>query len=260
MEENQALDNSQETPIVEETTVESEEANAEEQAEKNDDDYADFDDTQEKPNQNQNNAKLRIQRKQEREKQRREEQERKEREAHLKGFREASGNINRFTNETLDTEEDIEAYKLMLEIEKDGGDPIEDYYKYTIKRQKAQREEQERISREQAEKDKSIDNDINEFTKKYPKESLKDLLSENSEFTELFGDMLGNAPLTTLYEKYQKIQSKVNVAKNDSKVRQEAIKMSSTGALGKNADPPKVSFSDMTSEEFREWKKKNIRI
>lgn len=208
---------------------------------------------------NRNNAKQRLERKKAREQKRLEEENRIRNQARIEGFKEASNNINRFTGEALETDEDVEAYKLMLEIEKDGGDPLEDFYKYSIKKKKAARLEQERLANEQQQKTQNIDKDIEAFSAKYPSVNLTDLLSSNSDFVKVFGADLGKTPLTELYDRYGVVVDMIKKAKNDKAIQEQAINMSSTGALGNNANPPKLDFNKMTSEEFKEWKRNNIK-
>lgn len=179
--------------------------------------------------------------------------------ARMEGFKEASGNLNKYTNEPLDSPESIEAYKMMLEIEKNGGDPIEDFPKYWIKKQQESRLEQEKENQSKAQRQEQIGNDIADFQKNHPDVDIKSLLKNGSDFLEMYGDLLGLKPLNVLYEKYMSVNTKIEKAKADGAIRQEAIKMSSSGALGRENPPTDKSFTSMTRDEFRAWKEKNIK-
>ena len=108
---------------------------------------------------------------------------------------------------------------------------------------------------------------------KYPNVNVSDLLGGNSQdesankeskdFIDMFGDLVGEVPLTILYEKYKNVQNiidtKLNNKIKDGAIRQKALEMSSTGPLGNNSTQNTADFASMSREEFAQWKQKNIR-
>lgn len=217
--------------------------------------------------QNYKNAQARIQRKKQ------EEQEKIEKEAYRKGVIKATNGVNKYTNKPIVDSEDIALYEMMCEIDADGGDPIEDFADYWKEKQKNERIAREKELEEKNKNDQKINDDLNAFINKYPDVNLNELLDGNNQneraneehksFIEMFGDLVGEVPLTTLYEKYKSIQNiidtNINNKVKDKIIRQKALEMSSTGPLGNNSTQNTADFASMSREEFAQWKQKNIR-
>lgn len=177
--------------------------------------------------------------------------ERREREKHDKEIQEAykkgrldslKGKLNPYTNTVINDEADIEMYEAMYKLESENKDPINDYAEYVAneRREQRQRETRDREIQEQAQKD------VEEFSKKYPKVNLTELLED-----ENFSDYIEgkNKPLVVLYEGYQKLQNKFRTDSMNQARNAVANTISTPGSLN-NQSVNVVDYNNMSREDF----------
>lgn len=171
------------------------------------------------------------------------EMELKVKEAYQKGRMESFvGKINPYTQTVIKDETDIQVYENMYALEQQGKDPVSDYAGYIADKQR----EELKIKAEQEKLQKEAENDIAEFTEKYPDVNLSELLED-----ETFKDYIEGKrkTLTTLYENFQKMENKfrnkgVEVAKQTI-----ANSQATPGSLGSGSDV-QTDYQSMSSEEF----------
>lgn len=150
-------------------------------------------------------------------------------EAELKVLKEYVGK-NPYTNEPIETLRDVKVYKTMKQIEKNGGDPIQDYHKY------AGLEEQKVIDNEKA-RTETIQKEVNEFKKAYPNVNLNDL-REDKDFVNFSDKFIGKVPLKDIYEAFEGVRkglkvnaeekAKTEIAKKIAK-EQTSVKIEASG-------------------------------
>jgi len=158
--------------------------------------------------------------------------------------------VNPYTNEPIESEDDIEEFKIMRKIEKDGGDPITDYHKYLKKynKEKAQQIEERTKAEEHTQKD------IEAFRTAHPEVQLNDVLKDE-DFAIFSEGKIGNVPLTKIYEDFQKFvgkyKSDTDKAKEEAekKAKEEAARklaqqQATPGSLGGGAAPKELYTLD----------------
>jgi len=164
-------------------------------------------------------------------------------EAYQKGKMESFiGKVNPYTQTVIKDKTDIQVYENMYALEQLGKDPVADYAGYIADKQR----EELKIKEEQEKLKKEAENDIAEFTEKYPDVNLNELLED-----ETFKDYIEGKrkPLTTLYENFQKMENKfrnkgVEVAKQTI-----ANSQATPGSLGNGSDV-QTDYQSMSSAEF----------
>lgn len=178
-------------------------------------------------------------------KQRREKEERDKeiQDAYKRGKLEAfKGKMNPFTNTPIKDETDIEMYEAMCKLESEGKDPLSDYAEYVAneKREKIKQDQKEKEIQEQAKKD------VEEFTLKYPKINLSELLED-----ETFKDYIEgkNKSLVTLYDNFLKLQNKFRTDSMKQAENAIANTISTPGSLN-NQSTNTVDYASMSREEF----------
>lgn len=176
-------------------------------------------------------------------------------EAELKFLKEYVGE-NPFTHEPINTLRDAKVYKTMKQIEKDGGDPIQDYHKY------AGREEQKAIETEK-EREEKIRADVDSFRKAHPDVDLHEL-QKDEEFKAFSNKLLGKVAMTDIYDSYISLKGEVSakatetakedLAKKMAKDNTSAGNLAATGAV----DAPKYTLKQLEkmspAEIDADWK------
>lgn len=191
----------------------------------------------------------------------REAEEKARKENFKKGFIAATGGVNPFTGEKIETDDDIYEATVMAEAKKRGYDPIQDYSKVekllkSEERERIAKEEQKKVDDETARR-----NDFAEFKKAYPDVNVDDLFNNNPEFAEFAEDLVGELPLTKIYAKFLKIQSKKESAVEDSKDMEKARRQSSPGSVssGGSSNGEFYTLEELKkmspSEVAKNWKK-----
>ena len=147
--------------------------------------------------------------------------------------------LNPWTEQPIEDADDIAEYRLMKQIEKEGGDPINDYAKRLKLQRKEKKEQKEtkasnvsfsELTEEQ--KQARVNEEITEFSSQYPDVNVSELFA-NEGFIDFAGEYLGKIPLTVAYGMYQKSAS-FKQAQNDAitkKATQLANSQASVGAL-----------------------------
>lgn len=176
-------------------------------------------------------------------------------ETELKVLKEFVGK-NPFTNTPIETLRDVKVYKTMKQIEKNGGDPVQDYHKY------AGLEEQQAIDVEKARSEK-IKSDINDFKAVYPQVNLNEL-GKDKDFVEFSNKLLGDIPLKTVYEAYNGLKNSLKLNAEETAKKEVARKLAkentSVGNLATlgDAGAPKYSLEQIgkmsKSEMDKNWK------
>lgn len=147
--------------------------------------------------------------------------------------------INPWTDQPIEDADDINEYRLMKQIEKEGGDPLNDYAK-RLKLQRKEKKEQKENKASNAsfselteeQQQARVNDEITEFSSQYPDVNVSELF-ENEGFMDFAGEYLGKVPLTVAYSMYQKSAS-FKQAQNDAitkKATQLANSQVSVGAL-----------------------------
>lgn len=181
-----------------------------------------------------------------------EKEERLKSESYNRGLKEAVNGVNPYTNEKMEDEEDIEIYKTMKEIEKRGGNPIEDYAKYQKIFKREARERESKASEEKAVERAKLQKNMQSFKEAYPDVNLSDLL-KNEDFDEFARASINSGEsLTSVYERYSKFISKHNERIKqqlyDESLKKEAKSKSSTGSLT-SKDTVEKEYTDLSREE-----------
>lgn len=176
-------------------------------------------------------------------------------ETELKVLKEYVGK-NPYTNEPIETLRDVKVYKTMKQIEKNGGDPIQDYHKY------AGIEEQKAIDNEKT-RTENIKKDVEDFRKTYPEVNLNDL-QKDKDFVKFSNKLLGKVSLKDVYEAYNSVKDGVKANAEETAKKEIARKIakdnSSAGNLATTGDvgAPMYSLEQIgkmsKSEIDKNWK------
>lgn len=163
-------------------------------------------------------------------------------ESELKFLKEYVGD-NPYTHEPIQTLRDAKVYKTMKQIEKDGGDPIQDYHKY------AGREEQKAIETEK-EKEEKIRADVKSFREAHPDIDLHEL-QKDEQFKAFSNKMLGKIPMKDIYDSYITLKGGISAKANETAKEDLAKKMAkdntSAGNLSASGavDAPKYTLAQL---------------
>lgn len=171
------------------------------------------------------------------------EMEAKVKEAYQKGRMESFiGKLNPYTNTLINDETDIQVYENMYALDKQGKDPVADYASYVADKQRQELKEKQEKEKLQQE----AENDIAEFTEKYPDVNLSELL-ENETFKDYIEGK--RKPLTTLYENYKKMENSFRNKAVDVAKQTIANSQATPGSLNSGAEV-NVDYSTMSDSEF----------
>lgn len=152
------------------------------------------------------------------------------------------GKINPYTNTKIEDLTDVEVYEDMYKIAEDGKDPLKDYASYTADK----RREEARIEKEKLEKESKAQQEIEEFSKKYPDVNISSLLKD-----EMFLDYAEgkNKTLVDTYESFSKF--KRNFRNEGIKTAKKTIanSISTPGSLNQASDNT-PDYESMSREQF----------
>ena len=200
------------------------------------------------------------------------------------GFLEAM-DTNPFTGQKIENDEDIEQYKLMKQMDKEGLDPnnTSDYLKFKKsleQKERAKIEEQERVENENKEKaNQRFQQDLGEFSQKYPNVNFVNWLNEipnerkgmtNEQQAKYLSDkkstinafISSGMSLSNAYELFNNINGSLNIdTANNIAQRTLQASLASPGSQtdGNNVESTKVNYKTMTDEEFRKIRDKRLR-
>lgn len=152
------------------------------------------------------------------------------------------GKTNPYTNTEIKDIEDVDAYESMYKIAEAGGDPLKDYASYIADK----RREDARIQKEQEEREIKAQNEIDDFSSKYPNVNLSELLND-----EQFKDYAEgkNKPLVDVYESYKKFTTAFRNKGIETAKKTIANTISSPGSLSSDSENV-VDYTTMSKEEF----------
>lgn len=190
--------------------------------------------------------------------------ERRARDSYNQGVKDTLGNVNPYTGEKFETDDDIQVYLNMKEMESKGLDPTSasDYIKFTREKAQAQEAESQRklqaIQKEQQE--------IAEVKAKYPNLDIKQLIETDENWANAIIPQIMNGK--TLLEAYESVNNLINASANsiaEEKAKKQAqINASMVGSLTNGEKPEEVKRKDyktMSTEDFnKEWKELMERV
>lgn len=178
-----------------------------------------------------------------------------ERQAELKktrydAIKEAVDGINPYTNKPIVDDLDVEEYLAMKEIKKSGGDPVADYSEHIKTKQK----EEQQVQLKKAAEEEWFENDYRDFKAKHPKVDLEEL-DKDGAFRLFAEDKVGKKPMSEIYDSYQSLIAKVKQEQEATKIRQEANKKATPGALS-SSEQDSVDF--FTVEEVKKMSQEEV--
>ncbi len=174
--------------------------------------------------------------------------ERQRREQYLKGIKDALGGVNPYTGEEIEDEADVEDFLLMREIDEEGGDPVNDFFR--VKREKRKAEvEKAQSEQKNAERKAWFNSDRKAFEEKYPDIDVAKL-AKNNRFVLFSEGKVGVQPLAKIYEDFLSLDTTYRQSA-ERRVKREVAKVkASPGSLtGAGIAPPK-SFDEMSDADF----------
>lgn len=198
-------------------------------------------------------------------KKRREQREREMQNSYFKGIKTVLGDYNPYTNEKMETDEDIKNYLNMKEMEEKGLDPnnTSDYIKFMKEKQKVETEQEQQKQKIELQ----MSTEKAEFKAKYPNVDIDKLISENKNWNKAIVSQIASG--STLLQAYEAvnslIQDNVNqqaeVLANERAKKQVQNTLASAGSLTDGEEPlnsgATVNIREMTDEQFKEyWKRK----
>lgn len=189
---------------------------------------------------------------------RKREQEEKDalkKESYRQGLMEATDGRNPYTHEKMEDDDDIEIYQNMKEIEKRGGDPIEDYAKYMKIFKKEAREKEEEANKTQKNMVESINQNIATFKETYPDVDLGKLMGDEDFKLFAMPSINRGEPIHEAYKRWLDFSARSNSQIEDKARKTVAKKISSPGSLTNTGEEKVKSFKDMSSKEFAEYKR-----
>lgn len=163
---------------------------------------------------------------------------------YTRGLLDALGRRNPYTGEPIESESDIEEYKIMQKIASEGGDPIMDFRKYVKKDSSARRERESKQANQQR--------DLDDFESKYP--NKLQTLTQDKNFAKFARGKVGNMPLTEVYEEYESMRNFFMDEARKTYEQMNANANSTPNALQDNESVKPKSISEMSAEEFEKFK------
>lgn len=198
-------------------------------------------------------------------KRRREQKEREMQDSYFKGIKTVLGDYNPYTNEKMETDEDVKDYLNMKEMENEGLDPTNtsDYIKFMKNKQKQELE----VKNQQEKIELKMNTERAEFKAKYPNVDIETLISGNKNWNKAILAQIASG--STLLEAYESVNSLIEEQVNkqaeviaDEKAKKQVQNsLASTGSLTDGEEPlnsgATVNIREMTDEQFNDyWKRK----
>ena len=146
--------------------------------------------------------------------------------ARVDAFIEALGGKNPYTGDPITDPADVEEYKLMREIEKQGKDPIAEYSRF----KKAKEREAAQQRAEEEKRQEWYRNDRAQFEKDYPDVDLSELVKDEQVQSYAEGKV-GNKPLSDIYKGYNALIGKTREAAEQKVAQAVANNKATPGAL-----------------------------
>lgn len=162
--------------------------------------------------------------------------------AYLKGQLEST-RVNPYTNKPVEDEYDLKVLKVQRQIEDEGGDPITDLPAKLAQLDRAEAKKKAENAKKEAEGEKAIADDIDDFRKKHPDVDAKELLSDGR-FASYSRGKLGSESLSDIYDEFTKTFGKES-KKSEADGKKKGAAPSPNG--GQKAET--VPYSKMTKEQ-----------
>ena len=137
-------------------------------------------------------------------------------------------------------------------MDKKGLDPVEDYAEYVKQKRREERQAEIQKNQQAMETEQRNRDDVKAFLQKYDQTTAEKLF-QNKDFLAFSDGLLGVIPLTTIYEKFLGTQMNIESQAERLAMQKDARRQASSGGLTENPTPARKKFSEMTSEEFRDF-------
>ena len=136
------------------------------------------------------------------------------------------GKTNHFTGEPIKDGADLSVYEMMQKIEVDGGDPINDLHKHIANSMRGQQE----VVTKQRQSQANTRSDVTDFATKHPDVKISELMADK-DFMLMAEGRLGSVPLSSIYESYKSIKSRIGETAERQAKSIVAKQKASPGAL-----------------------------
>lgn len=164
-------------------------------------------------------------------------------EAYRKGRVDAyRGKVNPYTNTEIKDITDIEVYEDMYKLAQEGKDPLKDFASYVADKKR----EEARLETEAKEKETKAQQEIEDFTKKYPDVNLSTLLKDETFMDYADGK---NKSLVEVYESFDKLKRSFRNKGIETAKKTIANIQSSPGSLNNSTDQI-IDYETMSKEQF----------
>ena len=138
-------------------------------------------------------------------------------------------------------------------IETNGKDPISGYRE--LQKQKAREEAEKKIKLDEEEKQRKwYEDDTNDFLEKYSSEKLQEL-TKDEDFNLFANGKIGQVPLASIYEDYQKLISKYEKKSVETAKQIVANNTTTPGAI-EETETQDLDWNSMSSEQFEKYIRK----
>lgn len=166
--------------------------------------------------------------------------------------------VNTYTGQPIESDEDMEDFKLMQTIEKEGGDAILDFPEYL--RNKRKQVVEDVAPKKQAENENEslmneLDSQLGDIKQTLGVDA-EELYAKNKAFRDFANEMIDDgAPLKSIVKTWQKFEKKNN-AEIERRARDLINKGNAIPPIKSAAPPATKTVSEMTNKEFEEYKRK----
>ena len=161
------------------------------------------------------------------------------------------GQINNYTGEKIEDEDDVNEFLQMKEAEKAGFDPATELSKFQKQKARDERKQKEQVKFD-------IEADVRSFKEEYPNIDINELVKDKdfSSFAEPFAQIM---PLKVIYKQYNLMKSRIDESANVKAEEKYKRKFASPGSQNFSSQSKPLSFDDMSDEEFEALKQKALR-
>lgn len=161
------------------------------------------------------------------------------------------GQINNYTGEKIEDEDDVNEFLQMKEAEKAGFDPATELSKFQKQKARDERKQKEQVKFD-------IEADVRSFKEEYPDIDINELVKDKdfSSFAEPFAQIM---PLKVIYKQYNLMKSRIDESANVKAEEKYKRKFASPGSQNFSSQSKPLSFDDMSDEEFEALKQKALR-
>lgn len=181
--------------------------------------------------------------------------------AEVKAIILATDGINPYTQKPIVDEYDVEEFKIMQGLKKEGKDPVADYHEAV----KNQRKQSEQKMAEKAMDEEAVRKDISSFKAQHPDVDIASLMKDDK-FKVFSKHTLTRVPLNEIYNDFLEAfpdKSPVEIAKAKQKeaelaaeAQRQANGQASPGSLGKQGDDGGQEFYSV--EQIKKMSQKDV--